>query len=273
VFEPLHGTRPDWRIIQDLANLMGANWKYEHPSEIYDEIASLCPLYAGVNYKRLEGYKSLQWPVALDGTDQPLLYTQKFGLPDGKAKLFPVELRLPQDQPDSVFDLHLNNGRLLEHFHEGIMTYRTPGIREQVPDTFVEISPELAKERGVQSGSMVKLISRYGELETRALITTRVTGKELYMPVNSSETRVNLLTGAHADHETHTPAYKENSVRMEVLPQKVEQSPLPKNNHRFQKRTPQAGVEVERKWQKPKYQFPDGAPLPPGAHPNTHQTV
>ena len=40
---------------------------------------------------------------------------------------------------------------MLEHFHEGNMTYKSNGIREKVPDTFVEISPELAKERGVQS--------------------------------------------------------------------------------------------------------------------------
>ena len=64
VLEPLAGSRPDWRIIQDVANHLGADWNYEHPSEIYREIASLTPLFAGVTYERLEGYKSLQWPVA-----------------------------------------------------------------------------------------------------------------------------------------------------------------------------------------------------------------
>ena len=39
----------------------------------------------------------------------------------------------------------LNNGRLLEHFHEGNLTYRSPGIKEKTPDTFVEVSPELAR--------------------------------------------------------------------------------------------------------------------------------
>jgi len=59
------------------------------------------------------------------------------------------------EQPDAEFDLHLNNGRLLEHFHEGNLTYRTEGIRGETPDTFVEVSPELAAERGVQSGTWV----------------------------------------------------------------------------------------------------------------------
>ncbi len=35
VFEPLGGSRPDWQIIQDVANHLGANWHYQHPSEIY----------------------------------------------------------------------------------------------------------------------------------------------------------------------------------------------------------------------------------------------
>ena len=90
VFEPLHGCRPDWTIIQDVANQLGAAWHYAHPSEVMDEIASVTPLFAGVSYDKLEGYASLQWPVAADGTDQPLLYTKSFAFPDGKARLYPV---------------------------------------------------------------------------------------------------------------------------------------------------------------------------------------
>jgi formate dehydrogenase major subunit len=60
VFEPLDGSRPDWIIIQDIANRLGAGWKYAHPSQICEEIASLTPLMAGVTYERLEGYKTLQ---------------------------------------------------------------------------------------------------------------------------------------------------------------------------------------------------------------------
>jgi formate dehydrogenase major subunit len=40
-----------------------------------------------VSYERLEGYKSLQRPVASDGTDEPLLYTKEFAFPDGKVSI------------------------------------------------------------------------------------------------------------------------------------------------------------------------------------------
>jgi formate dehydrogenase major subunit len=253
--EPVDGCKPDWKITQEIANRLGAGWYYQHPSEVMDEIASLTPMFAGVNYERLAGYKSLQWPVAADGSDEPLLYTKRFAFPDGKARLFPVTWIGPTDQPDAEFDLHLNNGRLLEHFHEGNLTYRTEGIREKVPDVFVEVSPELAEERGIQSGTWVQLVSRYGEVRVRALVTDRVHGRELYMPMNSVESPVNRLTSSHTDLVTNTPAYKEASVHLNVLSQ-VGESPLPRINSRFGHPTPQNGVEVERKWKRPDYAPP-----------------
>ena len=255
VFEPIEGSRPDWQIVQQVANRLGAAWNYQHPSEVMDEIASLTPMFAGVNYERLEGYKSLQWPVAAAGADEPLLYTQRFNFPDGKARLFPLVWREAPEQPDADFDLHLNNGRLLEHFHEGNLTYRSPGIKEKTPNTFVEVSPELAKERGIQSGSLVRLTSRRGQLRVRAVVTDRVHGRELYMPMNSAESPVNVLTSSHTDPVTHTPAFKEVAVKLEVLSETGE-NPLPRTNSRFGHATPQRGVEVERKWNRPEYTLP-----------------
>jgi len=144
---------------------------------------------------------------------------------------------------------------LLEHFHEGNLTYRVPGIKEKTPDVFVEISPELAKERGVQSGTWLLLISRYGQVRVRALVTDRVSGRELYMPMNSTESPVNRLTSSITDPVTHTPAFKETSVHMQILAE-VGESPLPRVNPRFGHPTPQHGVEVERKWKRSDYSLP-----------------
>jgi formate dehydrogenase major subunit len=255
VFEPLEGCRPDWQIVRDVANHMGADWNYQHPSEVMDEIAALAPMFAGVTYERLEGYKSLQWPVAPDGTDEPLLYTKEFFFPDGKARLFPTAWHEPPEQPDAEFDLHVNNGRLLEHFHSGSLTYRTAGIAEKTPDTFVEVSPELAEQRKITTGSWVQLISRYGKIRVRAVVTDRVRGNELYVPMNSVQQAINRLTSSNTDPVTHTPAFKEVAVQMRVLGE-VGESPLPRTNFRWGHPTPQRGVEVERKWQRADYHLP-----------------
>ncbi len=254
VMNPLKNTKPDWEIYVAVAQRMGANWKYAHPCEIMDEIASLTPFYAGVTYTQLEGYNTLCWPVAADGTDTPLLYTKRFNFPDGKAVLFPATYKPRQQGPNAEFDLHLNNGRMLEHFHEGNMTFKVEGIAEIVPDAFVEVSLELAAERGLQSGQFVRLISPNGAVKLRVLVTGRVSEKELYMPMNSAKSKdaVNHLTGSGGDETTHTPAYKDVSVRMEILPE-IGTIPLPKTNSRNGHPTPKTGTEVERKWARPDY--------------------
>jgi formate dehydrogenase major subunit len=119
----------------------------------------------------------------------------------------------------------------------------------------VEVSPALAEERGIQSGTWVQLVSRYGQVRVRAVVTDRVQGHELYMPMNSTESPVNRLTSSHTDPVTNTPAYKETSVHLNVLPE-IGESPLPRINSRFGHPTPQNGVEIERKWKRPDYTTP-----------------
>jgi formate dehydrogenase major subunit len=253
--DPLGNSKPDWEILQLIANRLGAGWKYTHPSEIMHECAKLSPMFAGVTYERLEGYKSLQWPVAEDGTDSPLLFREKFPFPDGKAKLYPIEYIPPSEEANATYDLHLNNGRLLEHFEQGAMTYESAGVKEITPQTFVEVSPELARERGLEDGRYVQLTSPYGRVKVQVLVTNRVQGKQMYMPMNSILEPVNKLTSSHTDRATNTPAYKEISVHMKVL-EEMGKNPLPRANFRFGHRTPQTGVEIEQKWQGPGYHLP-----------------
>ncbi len=267
VMEPLKGSLPDWRIIQKVAQALGADWNYAHPSEIMAEAAALSPIFSGVTYERLEGFNSLCWPVAADGTDTPLLYQQGFHFPDGKARLYPAVFIARTEPANDEYDLHVNNGRMLEHFHEGMMTFKSAGISSLAPDSFVEMSEELAAERGVITGQYVRLVSRSGAIRLRALVSERVSGKELYVPMNAYDPgqMINFLTGSHTDPATHTPAYKDVSARMEVLPS-FNETPLPRHNFRWHKATPQSGVEVERKWARPDYVYPgDGLGLLEGA--------
>ncbi|MEH7325068.1 formate dehydrogenase subunit alpha [Cytobacillus firmus] len=254
-FEPLGDSKPDWEIIIEVANRLGAGWTYTHPSEIMAEAARLMPLYAGVTYDRLEGYNSLQWPVAEDGTDTPLLYTEGFPFPDGKARLFPVDWTPALEYP-MEYDIHVNNGRLLEHFHEGNMTYKSKGITSKTPEVFLEVSPELAEERGLKDGTLVRLTSPYGNVKVKCHITDRVKGKEVYLPMNDrGEAAINLLTSSYADKDTDTPAYKEIKVKLEILSEEGI-NPLPRINHRYGNPKPQIGVNVQKKWARKDYIFP-----------------
>lgn len=253
--DPIGDSKPDWQIIMAIAKEMGYDWGYTHPSEIMDESAGLAPLFAGVTYDLLKNYNSLQWPVAADGTDTPLLYTDGFPFEDKKAKLYPLEFNFDYDTNEE-YDLHVNNGRLLEHFHEGNMTYKSEGISRKTPNSFIEVSPELAKERGIQEGAKVRLTSDAGQATGIVTVTDRVRGKELYLPLNDNgKSAVNYLTDNSVDKDTNTPAYKEIAVKMDVLKKKGK-SPIPSNNHRRGNRQPQKGVRVDQKWERDDYVFP-----------------
>lgn len=260
VMPPLTGCKADWRILTELAQALGADWDYQNPSEIMDEAASLAPMFAGVSYDRLEGFDSLQWPVRADGADTPHLYLDGYPFEDGKARLYPLDFHAPSEPVNEEYDLHVNNGRLLETFHEGNLTHRSRGLRSQVPGNFVEVSPQLAEARGIKTGSLVKLISRHGEISVHVLVTDRVAGNEVYVPENATDNEhaINMLASNHADKDSHTPAFKEISARLEVV-QVEGPAPLPADNFRFWTATPQSGVLTERKWQRQDYVQPPAA--------------
>lgn len=259
--DSLGDSKPDWEIFQLIANKLSADWDYSHPGEVMEEIARLTPSYAGVSYDRLEGFNSLQWPVDKDGKDSPILYLDGFNFENKKAKLYPLTFD-NFFKEDEVYDIHVNNGRLLEHFHEGNMTYQTEMIRYKVPHPFVEISPELAQDRDIHEGAEIKLISETGEATLVAHITDRVKGKEIYIPLNNDALEngdmgaINLLTNSDVDKYTDTPSYKRTNARMEVI-SKRGKSPLNPTNFRVDKhRHPQYSVQVQKKWNRSDYVFP-----------------
>jgi formate dehydrogenase major subunit len=93
-------------------------------------------------------------------------------------------------------------------------------------------------------------------LKIKVLVTCRVNGKQVYLPLFTREGPVNILTGPYSDNATHTPAYKETAVKIEILPDKGT-NPLKRLNFRFSGNpTPQNGVEVERKWKRADYRMP-----------------
>lgn len=254
--QPLSGSRPDWEILVDLARRMGHDWGYTHPSRIMAEAASIAEIFAGVSYERLAGWRSLQWPVRADGRDTPLLYTERFHTDDGRAVLYPLEWKPPAESTDEEYDLALDNGRMLEHFQSTNQTGKAPGIHHELPDWFVEVSPQLAAERGIEDGTWVRLESRRGRIEVRAVVTDRVHGKLLYLPIHHAKPAANALTGEHHDPDVNTPGYKETAVKLEVLPRPKGAPPLPRHNYRYGHPTPNGGPHVAEKWARSGYTVP-----------------
>ncbi|MBX6342989.1 MAG: formate dehydrogenase, partial [Thermomicrobiaceae bacterium] len=75
---------------------------------------------------------------------------------------------------DPRFPYVITTYRLTEHHTAGGMTRFVPWLAELQPHGFVEISPELASELGIDNGDWVVLSTLRGEVETRALVTERM---------------------------------------------------------------------------------------------------
>jgi formate dehydrogenase major subunit len=216
VMEPKGDSRPDWKILQDLANRMGRNWDYDDTAEIMEEVNSLTPLYGGITHERVEKNGGLQWPCWDEdhpGTER--LYAEEFNTESGKAELQGVGYSEPAETPDDDYPYTLTTGRVLYQYHTGTMTHREEGIMKYTPSDFVEIHPETAESLGVDSGELVTLESRRGEIVVPAQVTDRVGPENVFVPIHFAESAVNRLTDEeHLDPAAATPEFKVSAVRL-----------------------------------------------------------
>ena len=60
---------------------------FETPEDAMGEIAELTPRLRRRHATSGSAGAGLQWPVAPDGTDSPILYEDEFELPGGRAQL------------------------------------------------------------------------------------------------------------------------------------------------------------------------------------------
>ena len=64
--------------------------------------------------------------------------------------------------------------RLTEHYLSGPMSRFNGWLNELQPEMFVELSPELAAERGIAHGGWLTVGSARGRIEARAMVTRRI---------------------------------------------------------------------------------------------------
>nr|WP_302182759.1 molybdopterin dinucleotide binding domain-containing protein [Paraconexibacter antarcticus] len=171
-----------------------------------DEVARLTPDFAGVSFARL-GRRGLQWPVAPDGTDTPILYADGFLVGRGRARLAALPYKPPGEEADAEFPLILVTGRRLEHYNAGTMTRRT-GNLALMPSDWLEMHPVDAADRLLAEGDLVTVRSRRGEIELPVRITDRIEAGHVFTAFHFPEVRTNLLVGDSADVDTSCPEYK-----------------------------------------------------------------
>lgn len=141
-----------------------------------------------------------------------------YGNKDKKANIFALPYEPAAESPDAEYDLWFCTGRVLEHWHTGSMTQRVPELYKSYPDAMVYMNPEDAKQRGLQRGSKVKLISRRGEviaqLETRG--RNKMPKGLVFMPFMDARRLTNKLTLDATCPISKETDFKKCAIRIEL---------------------------------------------------------
>ncbi|WP_274630730.1 formate dehydrogenase subunit alpha [Arvimicrobium flavum] len=202
----------DWEATQKLAQAIGLDWNYQHPSEIMDEIAATTPSFAGVSFAKLDDLGSVQWPCnekAPEGT--PVMHIG--GFVRGKGKFIRTEYVATDERSGPRFPLLLTTGRILSQYNVGAQTRRTENVVWHEEDR-LEIHPHDAENRGIRDGDWVRIQSRAGETTLRALITDRVAAGVVYTTFHHPTTQANVVTTDYSDWATNCPEYKVTAVQV-----------------------------------------------------------
>ena len=216
--------RRDWKLIIELANRMGAEWDYQSPAEIMDEVARVTPIYGGITHDRLEAGEGLQWPCPTpDHPGTSILYKEEFSRGLGKFSVVPIIE--PEEAPDDEYPYVLSTGRTLYHWHGGTMTHTSPSLHGLAPVPDLEVNPADANANGWKSGDRVMVSSRRGEVEAEVRVTRRSPVGAVFMTFHYPEMAANLLTPKHLDPESRIPSYKMSAVNVEKIPEEEEKAP------------------------------------------------
>ena len=207
--------RLDWQIVQEISNRIGYPMEYGSPREIFDEFASLTSSYSTLSHDNLGPLGKL-WPNPDPQREEgpTVLFGESFPTASGKAKLVPAQWTAAPELPDDAYPFVLNTGRLLEHWHTGVMTRRASALDALEPQAFVTIHPEDAAELGIAEGDRVEVESRRGRIRLAARLTTRENRGAVFVPFHFREASANLLTLDELDPDGKIPEFKFCAVKV-----------------------------------------------------------
>lgn len=234
---PGEATEDAWQVIQ-VAKRMGMGHLFPWPEDDWHE-----PMFEeyrrfglGIgkdlaSYQQLRETRGMLWPV-VDGKETRYRYAAGYdpyvkkdeGVHFYKAKGYGERAAFwlrpyhpAAESPDDEYPFWLCTGRVLEHWHTGSMTRRVKQLHQAMPENYVEINRADATALSVNSGDLVRLVSRRGTLELRAKVDGRGQPPRgsLFVPFFDEERLINFITLDAMDNISKQPDYKKCAVRIE----------------------------------------------------------
>lgn len=209
--------KPNWWIFKELAKRFGHEWESNSAKEIWNnEISEVAGILGGIKYERLEN-NGIQWPCTDDCHEGTCFLHEEGAFARGKGLFHAVGWTPPAEVPDEEYPFVLSTGRRLYHYHTRTQTGRCEGLNTLLGHETADISPEDARNLGVEDGEMIKVSSRRGSVEVAVKITDDMPKGLVWMAFHFRENNANWLTNPVFDPVTMTAEYKACAVKMEKI--------------------------------------------------------
>jgi formate dehydrogenase major subunit len=212
--------RADLWIIEQLAQRMGLDWRYEGEhhgvAQVYEEMRrAMHASIAGISWQRLERESSVTYPcLSEDDPGQPTVFIEHFDTPDGRVRLVPADLIHADELPDAQYPLVLITGRQLEHWHTGSMTRRASVLDAIEPVATASLCGADLSAMGLEAGDVVTLRSRRGQVVVQVRRDDGTPRGAVFMPFAYHEAAANLLTNGAIDPFGKIPEFKYCAVQL-----------------------------------------------------------
>ena len=212
---PPGDAKQDLWIIQEIAKRMGLDWNYGHVSEVFDEMRHTMPSIGGITWDRLEREHAVTYPCVKEGDPgDPVVFTDDFPRPGGKARFVPADIIPADERPDAEYPMVLITGRQLEHWHTGSMTRRASTLDALEPDPVALVHPLDLAALGAEPGDPITIESRRGEVVLYARADESSPRGAVFVPFCYYEAAINKLTNAALDPFAKIPEFKYCAIRL-----------------------------------------------------------
>ena len=208
--EPPGDARDDMWIISEIGKRLGVDIGPPVAEQVWNEVRSLAPIFAGMSYARLEKAGGLHWPCYDENHPGELfLHSRLWKEPiEGPPAPFSVvEHDPPIERPDAEYPFQLTTGRRLDSYNTGVQTggYNSPLRRGETLD----MSPEDAEELRLLEGDPVRITSRRGSVVAPVHIDRSLRKGLCFMTLHfQDQVKTNVLTVDYTDPKSGTAEFK-----------------------------------------------------------------
>ncbi len=207
--------KEDLWIITQLSERLGYPMKYNFAEEVFQEIGLVWQAVTGITYGKIDKW-GIQWPCPTpEHPGTPYLF--KGGFPRGKAAFSMIEYKPSKELPDNEYPFILSTGRHLFLYHTGTMIRKGDALRNIFPEAYIELNPDDASHLKVSNNQKVKVSSRRGSIEVKAVVSEKVGKGLVFIPFHYKEAAANVLTNTALDPISKIPELKVCAVKIEKI--------------------------------------------------------